>query len=529
MNNRNASIITGLALAIVLVVVNVLANRHFVRLDLTENKAYTLSSATKKILSELDDVVLLRIYFSDNLPPQLTHVRRGVLDLAEEYQQYGGKNFTTELRDLEDPQTERELLMLGIEPMQVNVVQRDKQEVARIFMGMVMIHGDKQEVIHIDPRAPTQHLEESLTGSVVKLTQERMPVVAWLGNQTSIEGEGKNIIQSLIGERYKVEPIEESISVLDPSKTDVLVLAGPRNLSVMDLLHIDDYLGLGGKVIALIDNVTVGERFMGVAVDSGLEPLLTAYGVNLSSGVVADATNAYAAFRSGYVTYSVPYPFWPSIRSEGLNRSYPPVSQLEALVLPWAGALEISKEIPSSLKIEKIVTSSSFAGITPGEPPYSLDPQDAGLVLPRNPVSEKVLALVVKGKFPSAFETNPELKLPKNAKQLPRGEEAGELVVVSTSHFLEDRFVGQQQFAEGVDFFANIVDHLSWGDALVGIRSRPVMSRPIPANLSTTAKLTIRYGNMIGVPLLIIIGGFGGVLIRRRRWQKLHDTFSKKS
>ncbi len=152
MVRKQTTIVTGLTLAILLLVINYISTRHFVRIDLTDAHLYTLAEATRSKLKALDDIVTIRVYFSRQLPPQLEPARRSVEDLLEEYQQYGGANIQIEHRDPQkDQQTEREMMILGIRPLQVNVLQRDKQEVVRIYLGMVLIHADKKEVIQIDP------------------------------------------------------------------------------------------------------------------------------------------------------------------------------------------------------------------------------------------------------------------------------------------------------------------------------------------------------------------------------------------
>lgn len=522
---KKAGVVTGLTLAILLVTGNYLASRRFVRIDLTDNREYTLAPSTRKILRELRDVVQLRVYFSSTLPPQLTHIRRGVDDLVAEYRQYGGNNFTVEYRDpLADPQTERELLMMGIAPLQVNVVQRDKQEMARVYLGLVMLHGDKKEVIPVDPREPTRHLEEWFTGAIVKLTQDTTPVIGWWAPDHSPEGEGFSLVQALIGQRYTLQPVhgaqKTSDAALDPKTMQGLVLVAPAALTATDLRTIDRYLDAGGKVIALVNRIQVSEDFRGTALTTGLEPLLAAYGLTIPPRLVADAVNTYAAFRSGYVTYSVPYPLWPSARNEGLNRAHPVVGQLEALTLPWTSPIEAG-DVPKALELTVLAKSSPLAGETPGDPPYSLDPQDAGLLLPNTPGTPRTLAVSLHGVFPDPFPETAKGNAPERAGA------AGELIVVGTAHFAEDRFVGQNQFSEGVAFFSNMIDHFTIGDALVGIRSRPVTARPIPAQLTDGTKAGLRYANLLGVPMLIVLGGFGGLLARRRRWRRLRAQFQK--
>jgi ABC-type uncharacterized transport system involved in gliding motility auxiliary subunit len=514
---KQSSFITGLAVLIVLIVGNYFVSRHFIRADLTENQAYTLADATKHVLRDLDDIVTMRVYFSNGLPPQLTPLKRGVDDLLAEYQQYGGDNFQVEYIDPQaDPQTERELMVMGIQPMQVNVVEKDKQEVARIFLGLVMFHEDKKQVVPINPHEPTRHIEEWLTGAIVKLTRDTIPTIGWWPAKDRPQGSGYNLVKQLLQERYTITDVDDVKPTLNVKKLDGLVIISPKELSETQLIAIDQYLGNGGRVVVFTDTIQLAANFSGVKRAHGLGPLLKPYGVTIPVSLVADVVSEYASFRSGHFSYSVPYPLWPAVRGDGLNAEDPVVGKLESLTLPWVAPIELDATMPQGLTVSVLAKSSDMSHKTPGEPPFALDPQSAGLLLPKSQTTPKNLIVKLSGTFPEAFP----------GKGTDRNGADGQLILVGSAAFLEDNFAGKRQFREGVTFFDNVVDHLAIGDALLGIRSRPVTSRPI-AQLSPAQKMGVRYANMLGVPFLIILGGFGGLLIRRRRWRAIQSSYRK--
>lgn len=527
---KRSAAIVGCAILVTLLVVNFFGSRHFARLDLTANREYTLASATKETLRGLKDVVTIREYFSKDLPPQLTPIKRGVTDILGEYQRYGSENIQIEVLDPQaDPQTEREVMILGINPLEVNVVKKDKQELARVFMGLVLLYGDDKEVIQVDPREPTRHLEEWITGGIVKLTRDKQPKIGWAAPATRPEGSGFNIARKFLEERYGVETVDAKSPQLDPTKLDTVVLVSPQEATPEFRFALDQYLGAGGKVVLFLDRVQVEERgFNGTKQESGLESLLAAYGVQSTGKLVADASANYASFQSQMFTYTVPYPFWPALRGNGLDREHPVVSKLELLTLPWATTLDVAS-VPEGLTAKVLARTSPKSGLLAGEPPYTLDPESAASAIPASPGTGFPLIVEVEGKFPDAFAAG-GLERPKavdGKPAWPRGETPGRLIVVGTAHLLEDRFVGQRQFAEGVAFFANVIDHCTIGDALIGIRSRPVTARPINRDFSEAQRALIRYVNLVGVPLIVVGVGLVMMLLRRKRWAALRSAYNQ--
>ena len=92
-------ILMTLLLAAILAVINVMSYRHFLRADLTDNRQYTISESTKKVLAGLDDVVNIKVYFSRKLPPYLTTLTDQIKDLLDEYRTYARGKLNIEFID----------------------------------------------------------------------------------------------------------------------------------------------------------------------------------------------------------------------------------------------------------------------------------------------------------------------------------------------------------------------------------------------------------------------------------------------
>src|SRR6266498_1420324 len=106
----------------ILVLVNVVSDSYFFRLDFTADKRYTLSDATKDILKSVKEPITVKAYFSENLPPDIAKTRRDFKDLLIEYANRSkGKVVYEFINPNEKEETEQEAMQAGIQPVMINV------------------------------------------------------------------------------------------------------------------------------------------------------------------------------------------------------------------------------------------------------------------------------------------------------------------------------------------------------------------------------------------------------------------------
>lgn len=499
-NTKKDVLALVLSVLVVLFVLNFLSSRHFFRVDLTADDQFTLSSSTKNILKNLDDVVNVTLYFSKDLPPAIAGIKQDIDDTLDEYKTYAGSNLHVKFVDpQETPQMEQQVMMMGIPPVQVNVLQKDKQELAKLFLGVAITHEDKKEIIPVvqNPR----NLEYDLTSAILKVSRKETPIVKWFD-----DGEKDNFktIHELLKKRYTVEDVVSGKVELDPVKTSLLVVAREDAFAAGDLKAIDEYLAAGGKVIVLADLLKVENNLQSSQVQNNINDWLKNYGVTIEDKLVLDRTNAYAAFSGGYMTYHIPYPFWVKIVQTGFDTTNPIVSSLEAVILPWTSPVKIADQKPADVAYTVIARTSPFSATVPLD--TALTPESAQASMPQVPLSEGLpVAVLATGRF------------------TPDAKDAT-LLVVSNTRFIRDNFL--QQFAANSIFFENSVDYLSMGSDLIGIRSKGLIDRPLeevsPAGMAVT-----KYLNMLTVPAIIILIGGVIVFFRRQRSNLIKTIYHK--
>lgn len=478
--------IRALACVLALIVINLISSRHGYRLDLTADQEYTLADSTNELLQSLNDIVTIRVYFSHDLPPQLKSVEQSLTDLLDEYRRHANGNVRVEYLDpTKDPQTEMQTQMMGIPPIQLNVIESDKRQVVKVYLGMAIVHGDKQEVVPLIESI--QNAEYLITSSILKITESQMPVIGWWKGPHDDQFHGA---RESLGKRYTIHDMDVANPTF-PDGMSALVMLDPGTLPPSIVRALDEYINKGGKVVVALEKVAVSNALAVMPQSLDGEGWLKPYGISFSSEIVADRSNAYAAFAGGAITYQIPYPYWVMIKKEGMDESHPITARLEQVVFPWASPIMLDSPLPEGITPTILARTTAYAGVVPVEDgkKVALDPTTANRVLDEASGGMRVLAVV-----------------------LQKG--AGQLMVTGNAAWISDRFL--QQFPDNRLLLDNTVDYLGMGDALIGIRSRGESFRPI-RDLTETQMVVVKYGTM-GMALAAVLIGGGVVMWRRRRW-----------
>ena len=188
---RSEKYIKFLVYLIIVVLVNVAGITLFFRMDLTANKMYSISNASKKVVSTLSEPLTIKVFFTKNLPAPHNNTERYLHDLLEEYAIYANNHFNYNFYDVsaeegelsEKSQKNQKLANnYGIHPVQIQAIEKDEVKFQRVYMGMVIIHGDLIE--RIPTIATTDGLEYKLTTAIQKLNNK---ISALLGLQDKIQ------------------------------------------------------------------------------------------------------------------------------------------------------------------------------------------------------------------------------------------------------------------------------------------------------------------------------------------------------
>jgi len=494
MNLKNKSQVTLVAtlLAIVLLLVNYIAHRHFIRWDLTEDQEYTLSPSTKKTLAELKDKVTVRLYISANLPMTLSGLKQGILDKLEEYKNYGKTHLDIEMINPdESPQTEQQAQLMGIPPLQLDVISQDKREVQKAYVGIGIFYLDKKEVIPVV--SDLSQLEYNITSAILKLTTSELPKLGLMMPADGVQTYG--VVQQVLEKNYEVVPVAVTDDNIEKKNLSLLLILEPRELSSIITKQLDALLQKGVSIIVIGGRVKIGDNLNATAYNTGLESWLTDKGVSLSQELVVDPRDhTYAAFSNGILQYHVPYPFFVKVTKDRLNPNNPVTSRLENLVFPWTSGLTLNKDAHADWNYDILASSSDASFLQMGDLNVSPD--------------------ALENQQPDKTEKTPLAVAITTSYKNEQGV-AAKLLVIANNQMITDSSLNE--YDSNILLLMNSADWLSWGDALIGIRSRGATDRPIKIPSSGMISF-IKFVYMIGLPLLFIFVGFILNWRRKRRW-----------
>ena len=508
---RRLRIGTG-TIATAVLVLNLLGGHVRGRLDLTEDRLFTLSEGSREILGGLDDIVNLTLFMSDDLPQEIQLMVRDVRDLVADLREAsGGMLAVREINPDDGADEEREATEMNIMPIDFNVIGDDEYQVKRGYFGLAVSYSDDLEAVPVIRTA--DDLEFRVVAAIAKMTSDRRPRLAFLTGFGAVAPGTQQMaaFEAAVSDRYDIETIDlsdDSAVALAADSIDVVVLVGPEQLSEEASDAVDGYLNDGGAALLLVERHTFfPQPPMTGARESGLEDLLAARGIEVTGEMAFDNASAERVRVSrGVFTVHQPYPLWPKA-SRGAD--HVTNRDLEHIGMAWASTFVWDEDDPA---VTPLWTTTESGGTrAPGlsiQPGLAMSPGDGELGVQTMAVAyDPALAA---GDTAEGDESE--------AEDAPdRG--GGRIVAVADADFVKDNHVRAN--SQNRAFAANAVDWLAQDEVLIGIRSKTRTPPPLVFE-SDGGKAALRWISLVGVPALVVILGVARVTGRqkraRRRW-----------
>ncbi|HAR61868.1 MAG: hypothetical protein DKM50_11835 [Candidatus Margulisiibacteriota bacterium] len=490
-----------LLVSTILILLNVISSKIFFRADLTENNIYTISASTKKILTNLDDVISVNVYFSKELPASFVNLKRQVTDIMEEYRICSNNKIKYQFIDpAEDPETTSKAQKIGIPEIQMNVIEKDKREVKMGYLGLALFYEDKTEVIPVIQN--TVNLEYDLTSLILKITRKSNFTIAYLSGsgERNLSSEYRLLNEGL-SKQYNIKEVSIAKGQRFPQNAMALIVAGPENTSEEEKYAIDQFIMQGKKAIFLIDTLRI-ENLNAATKNTNIAELLDNYGVKIKTNLVLDKSNTSVAFNSGFITFSIPYPLWPKLINSNFDKENPITSRLDSIVLPWASSL-IDKKSPG-ISFTPLLSTTEKAWTQDKD--FDLNPQQEFLY---QNTGKHTIGAILKGRFHSFYKNRPD------AKQL---SPQTSIIVVGDSDFLLDDIA--RRFSGNLNFLMNAVDFIAIGDDLISIRAKNIKDKPL-SDINNKIKVLIKFIATSTGTLIIMVVGYFRYNLRKKFKQRI--------
>ena len=488
----------------IVLLLNIIASKFFFRLDYTEDQRYTLSNATKNILSQLNEPVTISAYFSQDLPPNVEQVRQDFRDMLVEYSSYSDGLIVYEfINPSESQESEMKAQQNGIQPIMINVRERDQMKQQRAYLGAIVQMGDRKEVIpFIQPGAA---MEYSLSTNIKKLSVKDKPKIAMLQGHGEAGLSSVQQLNSQLSILYTVDPINFTDTSGVPPEYKTLVIIAPKDsVPPLHFAYLNDFLNGGGKLLIALNTVNGDlSTGMGNKIYTGFENWLKGRGIEVEDNFVIDAScsNVMVRQQQGYFMMNTPvqFPYLPVITN---FTKHPITEGLESVVMIFASPIRVTSTDTSVIMIPLAVTSEK-SGVQNAPIQFDVMKQ---WTLNDFPLSSLPVAVLVEGKVP--------------------GTSGYKMVVFSDGDFaVNGEGQSAQQLSEdNVSFMSNAIDWLSDDTGLIELRTKGVSSRPLDASLEDGTKTFLKYLNFLLPILLIIIYGVIRFQIKRKKRNELMST-----
>ncbi len=498
-----------LAILAVVFVTAVVANQALLggmRLDLTENRLYTLSPGTRTLLARIEEPITLYLFFSErsarDFPALRTHAQR-VRELLEEMRAASGGQLRVQMLDpLPFSEAEDRASAFGLRGASIGALGE------RVYFGLAGTNAVGEEALlpFLDP-AQEAFLEYELARLVFELMDARRPVVGLISG-LGIEGGFDPITRQVTSpwvvleqarRLYEIRSLPRDTTAID-AEIDILWLLHPRELPDHTLYAIDQFMLRGGRTLAMVDPFAQLDDPDPMAAMGGVAPapasslnrLLEAWGIRVPpDDVVLDDVSALTVSSPGQRPER--HLALLGVRRDGLNTSQVTTAGLEQVNFAFPG--HILAEADTPLRVEPLIQTSAQAGRIPADEARAM-PEPAALRERFTPEGQALtLAALLTGAVPSSFPDGPpaladEDQPPQAAAVEHLASSRGDihLLLVADSDLASDRmwvqvqsFFGQRlpnPFASNGDFIINALDYLGGSEELLGLRGRATFQRP---------------------------------------------------
>lgn len=554
---------------IALIAINFLGSQLHFRVDLTQEKRYTLSQPTKQLLKRLNDPVSITVFLKGDMPAGFKKLSNSTEELLQEFKEWGKTNiqfrFQKPGEDLNDTARTnfiRHLADLGLNPTNVKVQTKagESQEERLVYPGALISYQGRETAIDLLKGQSAYGREKSLNNAealleykfanaIQKLTADSIPLIGYLvGNGEPLTYNVFDLIGNTLKPNYRFDfvPIDK-VNVIPLDFNAIVIVKPTQKFTDEQKLKIDQYIMYGGKVIWMIDNLyaemdsLMRKQSDFIAFDRGinLDDQLFKYGARINKDLLQDLQSdqipqVVGNYGGQPQIELVSWPYFPLLSP---NNEHSITKNLDYVLSIFPNSMDTVKA-PGITKTVLLSTSSNARSLsTPAIVSFnSLKTEEDMKTFNQKNIP---VAILLEGKFSSLYANRISSALADTLAKvygqpfLASSKSDNKMIIVSDADIVmnvvtqsrdpEKTPMGWNQFTQRTyankDFFLNSVEYLVNSSGILEARSKDFTLRLLDPKKVEESKTTWQLIN-IGTPVvLIMIFGFIYQALRRKKFQ----------
>lgn len=538
------------------VIINQLIAKYPVRFDLTEEKRYSISEASKQLLKSLDDVAYVEIYLDGELPSGFKRLKNAIAETLDDFQFYAGTKIEYKFIDPSIAASQqarnefyKSIIDKGITPTNLAFNKDGNKTEKLIFPGAVISYYGKEKAVMLLKGNQAASAEERLNQSVEGLEYELSNALRILASDQRkkigmITGHGEPDSLNIAGLNNALLDKYDVFQVNLPERTtpldgyDALVVGKPTTaFSEQEKYKLDQYIMGGGKALFFLDALHVnmdsavnGEGTIALPYELNLTDMLFKYGVRINQNYVQDIVCGNFPVVAGNMgdqpqIRMLPWPFFPVINTFG---DHPIVKNMDAISMKFASNMDTVraagiKKTPLLFTSQYSRMSSFPVRIAMNELQKSLDPKlfDKG---------EQAVGYLLEGRFSSLYKN----------RLLPGGVDKGNfkpdgietaIVVCSDGDMIRNEFslktgepleLGADPFSTTLyankDFVMNALEYLLNDNGIITAKAKEIKLRPLDKVKVAEQKTQWQLINLVLPILLLLAYGVARYYHRKKKY-----------
>lgn len=544
---------------VLVVIANQLISKYPMRFDLTEEKRYSISDASKQLLKSLDDVVYVEVYLDGELPSGFKRLKKAIEETLSDFEFYAGTNIEYKFVDpslAKSKQARNEfyssLSGKGVLATNVNYEQNGNKTQKLIFPGAIIsYYGQEKAVVLLKGNqfsSSEEKLNQSIEGIEYELAntirilasdqRKKIGMVTGHGEADSLRIAGLNNALMSKYDLFNVNLSERKKSLDD---YDALLIGKPKTpFSDTEKYQLDQYIVKGGKVLFFLDALRVnldsaanGEGTIAIPYEQNLSDMLFKYGVRINQNYVQDIGCRELAVFAGNMgdkeqLQYLPYPFFPIINTFG---DHPIVKNIDAISMKFASNMDTVKA--AGIKKTPLLYTSQYTRILDAPVRIAMNDLQKSLNPELYNKGPQAVSYLLEGNFTSIYK-NRILPMGMDKSMFKEVGGEGAIIVCSDGDMVINEFnlktgapldLGVDAYKPQVtygnkEFILNSLEYLLNDNGIITAKAKEIKLRPLDKVKIAEEKTKWQVINLILPIVLLILYGIGRHYFRKKKYAR---------